>query len=113
MNTLQAIPAPRCNHGQGAHHAHRRQLPEAARAHYRGRLQPDRRSAAQRTEEQSRRPRRHPRRQGIAFKEDRIEKAGWITASNPIIHDKSGNKIDPPTFPLLHGDRSFIYGDGT
>ncbi|MFZ5543981.1 MAG: phospholipase effector Tle1 domain-containing protein, partial [Pseudomonadota bacterium] len=50
---------------------------------------------------------------GINFKQKLIEDEGWNVVSNPILHDKSGNKIDPPTFPLQYGDRDFIYGNGS
>ncbi len=50
--------------------------------------------------------------QGIQF-DDTLTKEGWNIVSNPIIHDKSGNKIDPQTYPPQYGDRDFIYGDGT
>jgi len=48
--------------------------------------------------------------QGIEF-DDTIEKSGWDVVSSPIVHDKSGDRNDPPTFPLPYGDRHFVYGD--
>ena len=52
------------------------------------------------------------RSQGIQFKDDTIQKAGWDVVSSPIVHDKSGNQFDPRTFPLRYPDRNFVYGDG-
>jgi len=50
--------------------------------------------------------------QGIKFQDPFIVESGWATVTNPILHDKSGNKIDPGNAPN-YGDRNFIYGDGT
>jgi hypothetical protein len=50
--------------------------------------------------------------QGVKFGDD-FATNGWNVISDPILHDKSGNKIDPPTFPLPYGDREFAYGNGT
>ena len=50
--------------------------------------------------------------QGIKFQDSVIVESGWTTVTNPILHDKSGNKIDPGNAPN-YGDRNFIYGDGT
>ncbi|HEX8886477.1 MAG TPA: DUF2235 domain-containing protein, partial [Noviherbaspirillum sp.] len=52
------------------------------------------------------------KRQGAAFLNERIKDNGWNVVSSPIIHDKSGNKLDPPTFSSA-GDRDFSYGNGT
>lgn len=50
--------------------------------------------------------------QGIKFRDPFIVESGWTTVTNPILHDKSGNKIDPGSSPERE-DRDFIYGDGT
>lgn len=52
------------------------------------------------------------RRQGVAFENEKIKDNGWNVVSSPIIHDKSGNKIDPPNFSPA-GDRDIAYGNGT
>lgn len=50
--------------------------------------------------------------QGIKILDQVIDKNGWNTVTNPILHDKSGNRIDPGSSPE-RGDREFVYGDGT
>lgn len=50
--------------------------------------------------------------QGIKFRDPFIVERGWTTVTNPILHDKSGNNIDPGSSPE-RGDREFVYGDGT
>jgi hypothetical protein len=52
------------------------------------------------------------RRQDVAFEDEKIKDNQWNIVSSPIIHDKSGNKLDPHKFPSI-GDRDFSYGDGT
>ena len=52
------------------------------------------------------------KRQGVAFEDEKIKGAQWNIVSNPILHDKSSNKLDPPIFPSA-GDRDFSYGNGT
>ncbi|QNB00356.1 phospholipase effector Tle1 domain-containing protein [Massilia sp. Se16.2.3] len=50
--------------------------------------------------------------QGIKMLDSVVNDNGWSTVTNPILHDKSGNKNDPGNAPNF-GDRDFIYGDGT
>jgi hypothetical protein len=52
------------------------------------------------------------RGRGVGFGNKIIEESGWDLISSPIIHDKSGNKLDPPTLSSS-GDRDFSYGNGT
>jgi RHS repeat-associated protein len=50
--------------------------------------------------------------QGIKFVGKTIADNGWDTVSNPILHDKSANKLDPIPLPT-YGDRDFVYGNGS
>jgi RHS repeat-associated protein len=52
------------------------------------------------------------KRQGVAFEDEKIKGNQWNIVSSPVIHDKSSNKLEPPTFSPL-GDRDFSYGNGT
>lgn len=49
--------------------------------------------------------------QGIKIKAQIVQSNGWDTVSDPVIHDKSANRIEPQNTPAAE-DRDFAYGNG-